>query len=133
MDMNLRSLRPLKPRRKGGIFGGYAPEPPPKGITLMLMGIGPQETIKTQSYMLGVFVLLHNPENKGVPLELTITGFDGKNNGKGHINDGKNDQHGNANQNERQHSSNNRKYIKSYLIIKSFFTMKVDKLRIIFM
>jgi predicted ATPase/class 3 adenylate cyclase len=31
MDINLRGLRPLKPRRKADFFGGHAPEPPPEG------------------------------------------------------------------------------------------------------
>jgi hypothetical protein len=31
MRINLRGLRPLKPRRKGDFFGGHAPEPPPEG------------------------------------------------------------------------------------------------------
>jgi hypothetical protein len=32
MGINVRGLRPLKPRRKGGFLGGRAPEPLPEGL-----------------------------------------------------------------------------------------------------
>jgi hypothetical protein len=32
MGINVRSLRPLKPRPKADFLGGHAPEPPPEGL-----------------------------------------------------------------------------------------------------